>query len=245
MVCMTKTEWNVQVVLEKTGRRCELLGPSLEVDLFRPRRRVRPSWPEGPLRIAAMIRPSSPRRGPRLTMEVLQLTQREFGDSVEIVLFGVDPAAQEFLALPNDFAWYNAGTQDPESVALLLNETDIFVDFSQYQAMGLTAMEAMACGVAVVVPQAGGASTFARHETDALFVDTADVGACHLALRRLVQDHDLRQKLQRQAVAPIAAFVPERPALRLLWALFGETPLPARGSSAVALAALGDMSTIA
>jgi hypothetical protein len=60
-----------------------------------------------------------------------------------------------------------------------------------------------------------------------------------------VQDHDLRQKLQRQALASIAAFVPEGPALRLLWALFGETPLPARGSSAVALAALGDMSTIA
>ena len=30
---------------------------------------------------------------------------------------------------------------------------DVFADFSNYQAMGLTAMEAMCCGAAVIVPQ--------------------------------------------------------------------------------------------
>ena len=154
-------------------------------------------------------------------MQVLKSIASEFGGQVDIVLFGVDASAPEFQVLPHDFAWTNAGMLTPPQMALLLNEADVFVDFSQYQAMGLTALEAMACGVAVVVPEAGGAESFAVHERNALFVDTADAGACHQALRRLVTDHDLRQALQRQASVDVAAHVPERPAALLLEALFG------------------------
>lgn len=221
MVCVTKTRWNADLVRQHTGRRCTVIGPSYDVDLFMPRRRSGAAWPEAPLRITAMIRPSTPRRSPLLTMQVLGSIAAEFGGQVDIVLFGVDAAAPEFQVLPRDFAWTNAGMLTPPQMALLLNEADIFVDFSQYQAMGLTALEAMACGVAVVVPEAGGADSFAVHERNALFVDTTDAGACHQVLRRLVMDHDLRQSLQRQAAIDVAAHVPERPAALLLEALFG------------------------
>lgn len=221
MVCVTKTPWNADVVRERTGRQCTVLGPSFDGDLFRPRPRTRASWPHGPLRVTAMIRPSSPRRGPRLTMEILREVEHEFRGRIEVLLFGVDAADPEFRALPHDFAWQNAGSQSAEQMATLLNDADIFVDFSHYQAMGLTAMEAMACGAAVVLPQAGGADSFARHEHDALLVDTSDVLACRAALRRLLTDDELRLRLQRQAVFSIAQHVPEKPALRLLSALFG------------------------
>ncbi|GKS69081.1 hypothetical protein W03_10850 [Nitrosomonas sp. PY1] len=220
LICVTKTNWNRQKVSEETKVDCTVLGPSIDIDLFRPRLRKDPSWPERPLRIAAMIRSSSPRRGPYLTMKVLKIIEQKYGKQIEIFLFGEESDTPGFLALPRDFAWNNLGKQTPEQVALLLNEVDIFVDFSDYQAMGLTAMEAMACGVAVILPENGGASSFASHEKNALLVDTKDPSACCHALDRLVSDNELRIQLQRQALSDITHYFPEVPAFKLLEALF-------------------------
>jgi len=234
MVCVTKTQWNADMVKQHTGRVCTVVGPSYEVDLFVPRERSRPMWPQAPIRITAMVRTHSPRRSPLLTMQVLKAVAEEFQHQVEIVLFGVDPSESMFLELPHDFAWTSAGMLTPQQMAALLNEMDIFVDFSAYQAMGLTALEAMACGVAVVVPQVGGADSFAVHERNALYVDTADAEACLQALRRLVLDHELRQSLQRQASVDVAAHAPERPAARILEALFGANLVNAGGADDLA-----------
>jgi GT2 family glycosyltransferase len=220
LVCVTKTHWNHQKILEETGVSCAILGPSVDIDLFRPRLRKDPSWPERPLRIAAMIRPSSPRRSPHLTMEILKATEQKYEQRIEIFLFGEESDTSGFLALPRDFAWQNLGKQNPEQVALLLNEVDIFVDFSEYQAMGLTAMEAMACGVAVILPNKGGANSFAYHEKNALLVDTKDSSACQRALDRLISDNELRIRLQRQALSDITFYYPEAPALKFLEILF-------------------------
>ena len=104
---------------------------------------------------------------------------------------------------------------------LLLNEVDVFVDFSSHQAMGLTALEAMACGAAVAVPVRGGASCFARDGHNALLVDTSSAEACRSALETLVADAALREELRTHAIGDAAACYPERPALRILQALFG------------------------
>ncbi|MCA0242580.1 MAG: glycosyltransferase [Proteobacteria bacterium] len=222
MVCVTKTRWNADLVRQRTGRQCHLIGPSFDVDLFVPRPRRRAAWPQAPLRITAMIRPSTPRRAPLLTMQVLARIAAEFGSQVEIILFGVPSSAPEFRALPGDFEWTNVGVLNPQQMAVLLNEVDVFADFSQYQAMGLTAMEAMACGAAVIVPENGGTDSFAVHERNALFVDTTSADACHAGLRRLLTDHALRQSLQQQGALDVATHVPERPASRMLTALFGD-----------------------
>lgn len=220
LICVTKTNWNYWKVSEETGIQCTILGPSINIDLFRPRLRKDPSWPERSLRIAAMIRPSSPRRGPRLTMEVLKVIEQKYGKQIEIYLFGEESDTPGFLALPRDFVWNNLGKQTTEQIALLLNEVDIFVDFSDYQAMGLTAMEAMACGAAVILPESGGASSFAVHEKNALLVDTKNPSACLHALDRLIADNELRIQLQRQALSDITHYFPEAPAFKLLEALF-------------------------
>ena len=220
LVCVTKTHWNHLRVLENTGTHCTVLGPSIDIDLFRPRLRKDPSWPERPLRIAAMIRPSSPRRSPRLTMETLKIIEQKYRKQIEIILFGEESDTAGFLDLPLDFAWNNLGKQTPEQVALLLNEADIFVDFSDYQAMGLTAMEAMACGVAVILPENGGAGSFSSHEKNALLVDTKNPSACLHALDRLISDNELRIRLQRQALSDITHCFPEAPAFKFLEALF-------------------------
>jgi glycosyltransferase involved in cell wall biosynthesis len=96
----------------------------------------------------------------------------------------------------------------------------VFVDFSVWQAMGLTALEAMCTGCATIVPAAGGAASFARHGVNCLVIDTSAPQACLAALGRLVEDSRLRTSLERQAIADAAGIYPERTALGILATLF-------------------------
>jgi GT2 family glycosyltransferase/glycosyltransferase involved in cell wall biosynthesis len=216
LVRFTKTDWTRREVLRHTGADCSVAGVSVNIDLFRPRPRSRPQSPNSPLTIAAMIRPGSPYREPRLTMEVLRRTSKRYRTGVEIKLFGTTLNDPGFAALPRDFSWVLAGVLNPRQVAQLLNEADIFVDFSSHQAMGLTALEAMACGAATTVPKVGGAIEFARHEENCLVVDTSSVEACWQGLERLIEEHDLRARLQRHALTQVCDFFPERPAFNIL-----------------------------
>lgn len=219
----TKTRWNQETLAALAGCESHLVGPSCDIDLFRPRMRHEPSWPARPLRIVAMIRPSSPRRNARLTMEVLRDCAERFANQVEIVIFGVDADDPEYLSLPRELPLRNVGRQRPLELALLFNNADVFVDFSVYQAMGLTAMEAMSCGVAVIVPRTGGAESFAVHEKNALVIDTDSAKDCLAALCRLIEDHTLRTRLQRQALTDLPCWYPEAAAFEILKSLFGET----------------------
>jgi GT2 family glycosyltransferase/glycosyltransferase involved in cell wall biosynthesis len=219
----TKTDWTRQLVARQTGVDAMVVGPSFNTDLFLPRPSQNGEKERADaLHIVAMIRPSSPRRAPELTMRLLGRLWQRYGARVRITLFGVDERDPGWGPLPKNFDWALAGVIDHARVAALLAQADIFVDFSTYQAMGLTALEAMACGAAVILPKKGGTGSFARHGDNSLFVDTASEEACWEALVSLVEDSRLRQEIQRQAIWQAPAYFPERAALTILSLLFGE-----------------------
>ncbi len=222
LVRVTKTAWNARMVQEQAGVLAHVVGPSLDIELFRPRPSQGPQWPQRPLRIAAMVRPSTPRRQPQFTVDVLKEFSLRRKNDVEIVFFGCDPGDPEFQQWAKGFSWRHAGVLTRQQLARLFNEVDIFLDASAFQAMGLTAMEAMACGVSVIVPRDGGVDSFAVHERNALIVDTGSRQAVLDALTRLVDDHTLRTHLRQNAIWDICAYTPEQAAFRLLEALFGE-----------------------
>jgi ABC-type polysaccharide/polyol phosphate transport system ATPase subunit/GT2 family glycosyltransferase/glycosyltransferase involved in cell wall biosynthesis/uncharacterized coiled-coil protein SlyX len=223
LIRVTKTAWNRDIVIKHLGVDCALVGPSVNIDLHRPRRRKGPEWPYRPLRIAAMIRPSSPHRAGPLTLEILRETCHAHSPSVEIVLFGCEENALSALGVPMDFPYQLFGVLPRARLAALLNEIDVFVDFSHWQAMGLTAMEAMCNGAAVIVPKKGGAESFLSHQENGLMVDTDSESECLSALDRLVTDTELRTHLQRRAIVDICEFFRERAAFNVLNALFATT----------------------
>ncbi|HEY3350054.1 MAG TPA: glycosyltransferase family 4 protein [Thermoanaerobaculia bacterium] len=213
-----KTEWNAATVREKTGLSCDVIGPSFDVDTFRPR--LGP-LPAAPVRIAAMIRPSTPRRQPQFTLEVLREVAQAHGDAVEILLFGVEDSDPALASLPLDFPHRFLGVLHERALAALFTQVQVFADFSTYQAMGLTALEAMGAGAAVLVPRAGGSDSFARDGENAVLVDTASRPACVEALSRLVADPARRAGLAARALGDVARHTPESAAFRMLEVLFG------------------------
>ncbi len=222
LIRMVTTPWIADQIELQHHVRSTVVGAHMDTDLFQPRPRTEPSWPDRPLRITAMIRPTTPRRNASMTMSILKQASRRQPSSVEIRLFGCDVSDPGFASLEHDFAWQLAGELRSTQVANLFNDADIFVDFSEFQALGLTALEAMASGLAVIVPANGGARIYAHHEQNCLLVDTHDREACFHALRRLIEDDDLRLRLQKNAIPAAAHFFAEIPALNMLKALFQE-----------------------
>ena len=215
----SKSAWNADEVIARTGLDCALVAASFDAEVFRPRL---PEPAASPVRIAAMVRPSTPRRQPGLTVDVMRALVQKLGDGVEIILFGserLDPALRAFrLDFPHRFA----GVLDDRQLSALLSQVHVFADLSTYQALGVASLEAMASGAAVVVPKAGGAGTFAEAEINALAVDTLSQGACIACLERLATDGTLLRRLATQAIADAGLHTPDRAAAGILEVLFGE-----------------------
>jgi GT2 family glycosyltransferase/glycosyltransferase involved in cell wall biosynthesis len=222
-----KTAWLQNTLEEKSGGRTYRVQPSLDRNVYFP---AAAGPGAGPVRIAAMLRITSPRRAPELTARILARVARAHGAAVSVHVFGT-PAAEEGLkALLGDAPVTNHGILRREEVAGLLRESDVFVDFSEYQAFGRTALEAMACGCAAIVPRAGGADEFARDGFNALAVDTASEEACFEALDSLVRDRELRARLRQRALETAARYSVEHAAMSELLLL--RSALALRATSA-------------
>ncbi len=220
LICFTKTNWNREIVLDETGKQAMVVGCDFEVDLFLPRPTQKNHWPNGPIQIAAMIRPETEYRQPGLTMKILKKISDQYRGMVEINLFGTTATNHLFQSMEVEFPWKLYGLLAPEQVAFLLNEMDIFVDCSTYQAMGLTALEAMASGCAVIAPIEGGADTFINHGQNGYLVDTKVESEIMKQLRFLIENHQNRTEIQSRALLSAQQYYPEVVSFNLLSGLF-------------------------
>jgi len=218
-VGFTKTNWNADAIERRGFPRPAVIGASVDLSRFRPKGRNLTS--SGTVRIAAMLRFESgiDRRAPRQTIRVLNRLSIVYGKRVELFVFGSDPGGEKKSVLVSDVT--DLGKLRPDEVAVLLRNIDVFLDFSLWQAMALTAMEAMASGCTVVVPINGGALDFCVDQHNALIVDSLDEDACFAAASRLVDDDALLSRLRQTATREICAYTQQRSALRILGVLFG------------------------
>jgi glycosyltransferase involved in cell wall biosynthesis len=72
----------------------------------------------------------------------------------------------------------------------------------------------MACGTAVVAPNAGGPAEVLTHNVTGLLVEPDDVEALAEALRQLAEDPARRKRLTEAALGEVAQYRPERLAAR-------------------------------
>ena len=215
----TKTDWTRKMVLDHTSVDSEVIGISVNVDLFRPRDQV--PFGHKPVNIVAMIRPSSPYRSPTMTLSILNKIEKNYGNKVQIWLFGANNIRETVDQSYLDFNWRLFGKLTQKQVASMLSKADIFTDFSSHQAMGLTALEAMASGCSVIVPENGGAVEFVRHKENGIVVDTTNFQESLLGLEELIENDSLRKQLQLNAIHDINNYYPEKAAYNIIRYLFG------------------------
>jgi glycosyltransferase involved in cell wall biosynthesis len=91
------------------------------------------------------------------------------------------------------------GWLGPAGVEDLLAATDVFILPSHSEGLPMSIIEAFAAGIAVIATPVNAVSEVVQHERNGLLVPPGEVDEIAAALRRLIDDADLRRRLGRQA----------------------------------------------
>jgi GT2 family glycosyltransferase len=197
MRCFAKTRWLCEMVAEKHGVRVHKVEPSIDRAIFFSDDRPKPGKP---FVVCAMVRPTCKHRSPGLTFEIVRRIKREFGESVEIRVFGLEQEDPFLDRQPADFEYKLLGILNREGVAKLMRESSLFIDASTYQAFGRTGLEAMACRCATILPSEGGISEYAVDGVNTLLAAPNDAEDVLRKVRRYLNDPQLYQSIVEEGL---------------------------------------------
>lgn len=93
-----------------------------------------------------------------------------------------------------------------DNVASLLQVADIAIQPSHFEALGLSAIEALACGVPVIASNVGGLPEFVADNVNGRLVPAKNVPALAAALRDLTSDTGARTRLAAAARSSVADY---------------------------------------
>ena len=163
-----KSNWIRNIVYENAGVKVAAVSPSVDHEIFFPDFDRRPSH----LAVSAMLRPRTPRRAPFRTARVMEYLSEIYGDAIDLKVFGSEEEDLKVAGINLSPKIDRMGIQRRWEVPHILRTSDLFLDLSDYQAFGRTALESMACGCIPIVPLLGGAQDFAINGYNAYLVDT-------------------------------------------------------------------------
>ena len=128
---------------------------------------------------------------------------RDQGVGFHYHVVGDGPDRQRLLFTAHDLGLEDRvtfhGSLDAGQLVPLLQRSDAFLLSSVCEGISNAALEAMACGLAVVSTRCGGMEEAVQDGVDGLLVPTRDPGAMAEALARLARDPGLRSRLGASA----------------------------------------------
>jgi phosphatidylinositol alpha 1,6-mannosyltransferase len=121
---------------------------------------------------------------------------------IRVVIVGDGPARTELQrAMPRAVF---LGTRHGTQLARIYASLDVFAHTGPYETFGQSVQEALACGVPVVAPAAGGPKDLVDHTVTGFLVPPGDAPALTAAVATLADDPALRQAFGAAARAAVA-----------------------------------------
>lgn len=141
----------------------------------------------------AMLYHTQPRKNTQLGLEILREIKKNVVD-LEVNIFGTSKR-------PNDLPeWFHYTEKaSPKQLRSIYNESSIFLCTSNIEGYGLTGLEAMACGCALVTTDCKGVLEYAMHNQNALVCKINDKQALKKSVSTLLYDQDKRLSLAHNA----------------------------------------------
>jgi GT2 family glycosyltransferase len=187
---MTISGWN-RDRLRELGNDAELIPPGIDLEMFRPRDEVARRDD-----VVLTLGRTNPLKNLPLTIAAWRALP---APRPTLQMFGIEPE----LAGEDGMAYEEAPSD--ERVAELLAEATIFILTSTHEGFALPPLESMATGGAVVCTDAHGNRDFCRDGENCLLVD-AEAGAVTAALKRLLDDPALRERLGAEGIRTAADY---------------------------------------
>ena len=198
-----------------------VIPSAVNVQLFRPvpqQEARRMIGLEGDERTIVYVGRMLPRKDVRNVVRALALLVHELDTPARLLLVGGETATPDPAATPEigvlqqlavelditDRVTFYGGRQ-PDELRWYYGAADVAVTTPWYEPFGLTPLEGMACGRPVVGSAVGGLTFTIADGQTGLLVPPADPPALAAALRRLLVNHDLREKMGRAARARVEA----------------------------------------
>ena len=190
-------------LIERGFERVELWPPAVDCSLFDPqrasgamRRRLSGGRPE--CRLLLTVSRLAPEKNVAFLADVI----RQIPDArLAVVGDGPDRAALErrFAGTNTEFFGYMKG----EELATAYASSDAFVYASETETMGNVVLEAMASGLGVVVPRAGGIPSLVSQGQTGLLYAPGDTQDAVAAVQRLLTQDDFRTQTGLTARATV------------------------------------------
>jgi glycosyltransferase involved in cell wall biosynthesis len=185
-------------------RRVEVLHHGIDLHTFTP------GPPNAAVRAALARRPADPivgilgridpEKGVNVLLDAIGRLDARFGVQCAVIGAPMRDAswAERLLAEARDQLGERVRVVPPRrDVADVLRALDVVVNASSAEPLGLTLIEAQACGVPVIATTGGGAAEVVADGETGLLVPPGDAGALAGAVSRLLGDPDLRSGLGR------------------------------------------------
>lgn len=181
---IVKSSW-LQGMIENDGFKSKKIWLGMDLGIFYPRDVPKRNNPT----VLAMARPGTARRGFDVLIEALSNIKNRIAD-IDIILFGEDLSTKK---IPFDYEDHGV-VSERSKLAELYSSADIFIDASDFQGFGRTALEAMACGTACVLTDVGGVNEYAIQDVNCVLVSPKNPGQIVDAVCTLIEDEALRAK---------------------------------------------------
>ncbi|HME71994.1 MAG TPA: glycosyltransferase family 4 protein [Myxococcota bacterium] len=196
VVTDAERDWMVEHGVAK--ERIHWIPCGASTNLFRPRN----STVGGPARFV-MVSRLSLEKGCELSVRAFGMAAKDLSDS-ELHIYGDGPMRKPLEELVAELDVKDRvtfhGYVDERRLADVLPGYDVFIQHTVgREGSPVSVVEAMACGLPVVVTPAGDIVRQVVAEETGLLVAKGDIPAMALAMRRLACDADLRQTLGRAA----------------------------------------------
>lgn len=152
----------------------------------------------GPIRILGFHRPVTTRRSSNELLALLHLLKNRYGKNIEVGVFG-DKIEGTTIKERVELIKYYGRTRQHE-LAELMRDTDIFVDMSKFQGFGLTNLESMASGVAVVSTDNYGIREYGKDGENCRIIPVDDIPSAVEAISALIEDDEQRIKIANEGL---------------------------------------------
>jgi tetratricopeptide (TPR) repeat protein len=182
-ILFAKTQWLCHTINRNHQVKVYKVEPSIDHEVYHPNLADKSDI----IRLSAMVRFKTPRRAPKRTLRVVNQLLKMFPTQIKFNVFGSHPDDFNLSEVSLSKSATILGRLTRPEVAETLRNSDIFLDLSDYQAFGRTALEAMASGCIPVVPIRGGTNEYAVPGVNSLVIDTTNEEECVNSVAQLIK----------------------------------------------------------